>query len=76
VPQVPVLITLTAGLAILLTLFLWSVNHIRFHFPLYLVLIYPASAVFMTMIAIASMILTMQGKAKWKDRLMPKFVKP
>jgi hypothetical protein len=39
------------------------------------VLIYPASAVFMTVIAIASMILTMQGKAMWKDRLMPKFVK-
>ncbi len=75
IPQVPYLITMLAGLAILLTLFLWSVNHIRFHFPLYLVLIYPASTVFMTIIAIASMILTMQGKARWKDRLMPKSVK-
>jgi chlorobactene glucosyltransferase len=74
-PQVPSLITLLAGFAVFLTLFLWSVNHIRFHFPLYLVLIYPASTVFMTIIAIASMILTLQGKARWKDRLMPKFVK-
>jgi len=74
-PQVPSLITLLAGVAVFLTLVLWSVGHIRFHFPLYLVLIYPASTVFMTIIAIASMILTMQGKARWKDRLMPKFVK-
>ena len=74
-PQVPSLLTLLAGVAVFLTLVLWSVGHIRFHFPLYLVLIYPASTVFMTIIAIASMILTMQGKARWKDRLMPKFVK-
>jgi chlorobactene glucosyltransferase len=74
-PQVPFLVTVMAGLAVLLTLFLWSVSHLRFHFPLYLVLIYPVSAVFMTVIAIASMVLTMQGKARWKDRLMPKFVK-
>ena len=75
IPQVPHLITMLAALAVLLTMILWSVNHIRFHFPLYLVLIYPASTVFMTVIAIASMILTMQGKARWKDRLMPKSVK-
>ena len=75
IPQVPLLITLLAGLAVLLTLILWSASHLRFHFPLYLVLIYPASAVFMTMIAVASMLLTIQGKARWKDRLMPKFVK-
>lgn len=75
IPQLPAQLTLLAGLAVLLTLALWSVSHIRFHFPVYLVLIYPFSAIFMTVIAVASMILTMQGKARWKDRLMPKFVK-
>ena len=75
VPQVPIAITMLAGLSVLLTLILWAWSHIRFHFPVYLVLIYPASAIFMTVIAIASMILTMQGKAMWKDRLMPKFVR-
>lgn len=72
----PVEITAAAASAVLLSLLLWSICLIRFHFPLYLLLIYPVSAIFMTIIAIASMVLTMQGKAKWKGRTMPKVVKP
>jgi len=64
-----------AGIAVFLNLVLWTVSHLRFHFPLYLVLIYPFSAIFMTVVALASMILTIQGKALWKGRIMPKFVK-
>lgn len=74
-PQVPVEITAMAGIAVFLNLVLWTVSHLRFHFPLYLVLIYPFSAIFMTVVALASMILTIQGKALWKGRIMPKFVK-
>ena len=74
-PQVPVEITAMAGIAVFLNLVLWTISHLRFHFPLYLVLIYPFSAIFMTVVALASMILTIQGKALWKGRIMPKFVK-
>ena len=73
--QVPMEITAMAGIAVLLNLVLWTISHLRFHFPLYLVLIYPLSAVFMTVVALTSMVLTMQGKALWKGRIMPKFVK-
>jgi len=75
IPAFPLQVTMVAGIGVILALLLWILNIRRFHFPLYLVLTYPASTVFMTIIAMASMVLTMQGKAKWKDRLMPKFVK-
>ena len=75
-PQFPLEILAMSGLAIFLTLFLWTISHQRFRFPLYLVLIYPLSAIFMTVIAIASMVLTLQGKARWKGRIMPRTVKP
>jgi chlorobactene glucosyltransferase len=75
VPGFPLQATIMAGIAVVLAMLLWILNNVRFHFPLYLVLTYPASVIFMTIIAMASMVLTIQGKAKWKDRLMPKFVK-
>jgi chlorobactene glucosyltransferase len=65
-------ITAMAGLGVSLSLLLFGISHHRFQFPLYLVFLYPVSAIFMVVIAIASMVLTMQGKAKWKDRSMPK----
>jgi len=74
-PQVPMEITAMAGIAVILNLILWTNSNVRFHFPLYVVLIYPFSAIFMTVVAFASMILTMQGKAFWKGRRMPRFVK-
>jgi O-antigen/teichoic acid export membrane protein len=74
--QMPVEVTAMAATAVIISLALWTVSHARFHFPLYLVLIYPLSAVFMLVVALASMILTMQGKARWKGRSMPRFVKP
>ncbi|MDD5648377.1 MAG: glycosyltransferase [Dehalococcoidia bacterium] len=74
-PQIPLEITAMAGIAVVLNLVLWTVSNIRFHFPLYVVLFYPFSAIFMTVVAFASMILTMQGKALWKGRIMPRFVK-
>jgi len=74
-PQIPLEITAMAGIAVVLNLVLWTVSNLRFHFPLYVVLFYPFSAIFMTVVAFASMILTMQGKALWKGRSMPKFVK-
>jgi chlorobactene glucosyltransferase len=74
-PQIPLEITAMAGIAVLLNIVLWTISDIRFHFPLYVVLFYPLSAIFMTVVAFSSMILTMQGKALWKGHSMPKFVK-
>ncbi len=75
-PQIPLEITAMAGIAVFLNIVLWTISNVRFHFPLYVVLFYPFSAIFMTVVAFASMILTIQGKALWKGRSMPKFVKP
>jgi chlorobactene glucosyltransferase len=66
-------ITAIAGLGISLALLLFGITYHRFQFPLYLIFLYPVSAIFWVVIAFASMILTMQGKAKWKDRRMPKW---
>jgi chlorobactene glucosyltransferase len=74
-PVIPLEVACMSGLAIILTLILWSISNYRFHFPMYTVLIYPLSAIFMVVIALASMVLTIQGKALWKGRTMPKFVK-
>jgi len=65
-------VTAMAGLGIIFSLLLFGMSYHRFQFPFYLVLLYPLSAIFMVVIAIASMVLTMQGKAKWKGRSMPK----
>ena len=74
-PVVPWALVGMSGWAIVITLILWSISNYRFHFPLYLILIYPFSAIFMMVIAFASMVLTIQGKALWKGRSMPKTVK-
>ena len=74
-PVVPWALVGMSGWAIVITLILWSISNYRFHFPLYLILIYPFSAIFMVVIAFASMVLTIQGKALWKGRSMPKTVK-
>jgi chlorobactene glucosyltransferase len=74
-PAIPWEVAGMSGLAIVLALLLWSISNYRFHFPLYLILIYALSSLFMTVIALASMVLTIQGKALWKGRMMPKTVK-
>ena len=74
-PVIPWVVAAMSGWAIVLTLILWSISNYRFHFPMYLILIYALSAIFMTVIALASMVLTIQGKALWKGRTMPKTVK-
>jgi chlorobactene glucosyltransferase len=64
-----------SGLAIILALILWAIGNYRFHFPQRVLFFYFLSAIFMTAVSVASMVLTIQGKALWKGRLMPKFVK-
>lgn len=74
--SIPFGITAIAAGAILLSLLLFGISNHRFHFPMWLIFVYPVSAIFMMIIAIASMVLTMQGKADWKGRHMPKTARP
>jgi chlorobactene glucosyltransferase len=60
-----------AAVAIAATLVLWASYYWRFRFPLYMVVLYPVSAVVMAAIAFSSMILTLSGKATWKERTLP-----
>lgn len=75
IPNMYSVILIAAGIALLLIIATWLISNLRFRFPLYLVLTYPASVIFMVIIAVASMVLTMQGKAIWKGRRLPRFVK-
>ena len=66
--------TLSLGLAaisIIASLLLWAIYYQRFKFPLYMVIFYPLSAALMAIISVSSMVLTLSGKATWKDRKMP-----
>jgi len=60
-----------AAISIVASLLLFSVYYQRFKFPLYMVLLYPVSALLMAIIAFSSMFLTVSGRATWKDRKMP-----
>ncbi len=66
--------TLSLGLAaisIIASLLLWAIYYQRFKFPIYMIIFYPLSAVFMSIISLSSMVLTLAGKATWKDRKLP-----
>jgi chlorobactene glucosyltransferase len=75
-PALPFEIMAQAAMAVFLSLLLFTISNHRFQFPLYYVFLAPISALFMTAVAFSSMVLTMQGKAKWKGRSMPKTVRP
>jgi chlorobactene glucosyltransferase len=66
--------TLSMGLtviAIVASLSLWAVYYQRFKFPVYMVIFYPLSAALMAVISFSSMVLTLSGRATWKDRKLP-----
>ena len=67
----PTLSLALAAISIIASLLLWAIYYQRFKFPLYMVIFYPLSAVFMAIISVSSMVLTLSGKATWKDRKMP-----
>jgi chlorobactene glucosyltransferase len=72
VPQYPP--TLAHGLAaisIIGLMLLWAVYFQRFKLPIYMVILYPVSVILMGAISTSSMILTLSGRATWKDRKMP-----
>jgi chlorobactene glucosyltransferase len=59
------------GICIIASLLLWAVYYQRFKFPLYMIIFYPLSAALMAIISFSSMVLTLSGKATWKDRKLP-----
>lgn len=56
--------------AVVTSLFLWGITHWRFRFPGYLVFFYPISILVAVTIAIRSMVLTLTGRATWKERTL------
>jgi len=60
-----------AVIAIIAILLLWFIYYQRFKLPVYYILLYPVSVVLMAAISTSSMILTLSGRATWKDRKMP-----
>jgi chlorobactene glucosyltransferase len=57
-----------AALAIAMSLVLWSMLYLRFRHPLYLAVLYPATMVFIVIIAWRSLALTLAGRTTWKGR--------
>jgi chlorobactene glucosyltransferase len=60
-----------AAIAIVATILLLCIYYQRFKFPIYMIIFYPISIVLMATISASSMILTLSGRATWKDRKMP-----
>lgn len=59
-----------AILAIVCSLVLWSITHIRFRYPLYLTFLYPASVSLWVLMAMRSMFKTIAGHNIWKGRTL------
>jgi chlorobactene glucosyltransferase len=67
----PVLAIGLSLIAIIGSLLLWTLYYHRFKFPLHMVFLYPLSITAMGAISISSLILTLTGRATWKDRRLP-----
>jgi chlorobactene glucosyltransferase len=57
--------------SVAVSLAIWAIAYVRFHFPIYMVLFYPFSALMMSFMAAGSMVLNYRKKATWKGRTMP-----
>lgn len=60
-----------AWIAIAEAFVLFALIYLRFRFPLYLVLLYPLSICVYVWLAFRSLIVTLDGRAGWKDRRVP-----
>lgn len=61
-------VTALAGLAVVLSLFLWAISDRRFGFPPYQALLYPLTMLLALGIALLSIVLALTGRASWKGR--------
>lgn len=61
---------LYAQAAVITSLILWTLAFKRFRFPLYLVLAYPLILTLFILIAMRSLVQSVNGTATWKDRLL------
>lgn len=59
-----------ASLAVALSLILWTVAYRRFHFPPYMVLLYPLTMLLFLLVALRSFVQTATGTATWKERTL------
>ncbi|MCK4334646.1 glycosyltransferase [candidate division WOR-3 bacterium] len=61
-----VLVLITIGCSVIL----WGITHLRFHYPLYLTLLYPVIVFLWVLMAARSMVMTIAGKNTWKGRTL------
>ena len=65
IPETTLLLALvTVGCSLVL----WSMAHLRFRYPLYLIFLYPISVFLWVLMAARSMIMTIAGQNIWKGR--------
>jgi chlorobactene glucosyltransferase len=57
-----------AGVAVALSVLLWTLALRRFRFPLYLAVLYPVTITLWLLVVIRSLVLTMRGQTTWKGR--------
>lgn len=57
-----------ALISVVLSLILWSMNNLRFRYPLYLTFLYPVSVFLWVLMAMRSMVMTIAGQITWKGR--------
>lgn len=68
---VTVLILWSSSAAIGFALMSWIITYVRFGFPVYCAFLYPITALLMVYMASRSLLLTLSGKATWKERYIP-----
>ncbi|MGA9048884.1 MAG: glycosyltransferase [Dehalococcoidia bacterium] len=72
-PQYPPTLSLgLSAISIIGTILIWCIYYQRFKFPMHTIIFYPVSALMMAAISASSMVLTLSGRATWKDRKLPK----
>lgn len=64
--------TWPAAVAVAEMVVLWTVALSRLRFPRYLALLYPVGLSSLTLVAFRSLWLTLTGRARWKDRPLPR----
>lgn len=70
VPFIPEPLVITYLACIPLSVLAWAVPLARFRFPLHAAMLYPATIIFIFVIAIRSLVHTRQGRIAWKGRAM------
>jgi chlorobactene glucosyltransferase len=68
--SLPALDIVIAGLGVAFALISWSLCHVRFGFPLHMVLFFPVTMLLALFIAVRSVVLVLRGRTTWRGRTL------